>query len=51
MTWRKVELDEVTIPAPLLESSSSQKPVPVTPTPISEKVNDDDHGTSDQVIY
>ena len=24
---RKVELDEVTIPAPLLESSSSQKPV------------------------
>ena len=44
------ELDEVTIPAPLLESSSSQKPVPVTPTPISEEVNDDDHGTSDQVI-
>ena len=33
---RKVELDEVTVPAPLLESSSSHKSVPVTPTPISE---------------
>ena len=50
MSGRKVELDEVTVPAPLLESSSSQKPVPVTPTPISEEVNDDDHETSDQVI-
>ena len=50
MSGRKVELDEVTIPTPLLESSSSQKSVPVTPTPISEEVNDDDHGTSDQVI-
>ena len=49
MSGRKVELDEVTVPAPLLESSSSQKPVPVTPTPISEEVNDDDHVTSDQV--
>ena len=45
---RKVELDEVTVPAPLLESSSSQKSVLVTPTPISEEVNDDDHRTSDQ---
>ena len=43
MSGRKVELDEVTVPAPLLESSSSQKSVPVTPTPISEEVNDDDH--------
>ena len=34
---------------PLLEGSSSQKPVPVTSTPISEEVNDDDHETSDQV--
>ena len=50
MSGRKVELDEVTVPAPLLESSSSQKPVPVTSTPISEEVNDDDHGTSDQVV-
>ena len=49
MSGRKVELDEVTVPAPLLESSSSQKPVPVTPTPISEEANDDDHETSDQV--
>ena len=46
---RKVELDEVTVPAPLLESSSSQKSVSVTPTPISEEANDDDHITSDQV--
>ena len=49
VSGRKVELDEVTIPAPLLESSSSQKSVPVTPTPISEEANDDDHVTSDQV--
>ena len=49
VSGRKVELDEVTVPAPLLESSSSQKYVPVTPTPISEEANDDDHVTSDQV--
>ena len=49
MSGRKVELDQVTVPAPLLESSSSQKFVPVTPTPISEEANDDDHVTSDQV--
>ena len=49
MSGRKVELDEVTIPAPLLESSLSQKSVPVIPTPISEEVSDDDHETSDQV--
>ena len=50
MSGRKVELDEVYVPSSLLESSSSQKPVPVTPTPISEEVNDDDHETSDQVV-
>ena len=49
MSGRKVELDEVIVHAPLLESSSSQKLVPVIPTPISEEVNDDDHETSDQV--
>ena len=49
VSGRKVELDDVTIPAPLLESSSSQKSVPVTPTPIIEEANDDDHETSDQV--
>ena len=50
MSGRKVELDEVTVPAPLLESRSSQKPVSATPTPISEEVNDDDHETLDQVV-
>ena len=49
MSGRKVELDEVIIPSPELESSSSQKLVPVIPTPISEEANDDDHETSDQV--
>ena len=46
---RKVELDEVIVPSPELESSSSQKSVLVIPTPISEEANDDDHETSDQV--
>ena len=49
VSGRKVELDEVTVPAPLLESSTSQKTVSATPTPISEEANDDDHVTSDQV--
>ena len=49
VSGRKVELDEVTVPVPLLESSSSQKSVLVTTTPISEEANDDDHVTSDQV--
>ena len=49
MSGRKVELDEVTVPSPELESSSSQKSVPVIPTPISEEANDDDHVTLDQV--
>ena len=49
MSGGKVELDEVIVPSPLLESSSSQKSVLVIPTPISEEVNDDDHETSDQV--
>ena len=49
VSGRKVELDEVTIPAPLLESSTSQKTVSMTPTPVSEEANDDDHVTSDQV--
>ena len=48
MSGRKVELDEVTVPSPELESSSSQKLVPVIPTPISEEANDDDHETSEQ---
>ena len=49
MSGRKVEFDEVTVPSPELESSSSLKLVPVIPTPISEEANDDDHETSDQV--
>ena len=49
VSGRKVELDEVTVPAPLLECSSSQKSVPVSTTPISEEANDDDHVTLDQV--
>ena len=49
VSGRKVELDEVTVPAPLLESSSSQKSVQVIPTPVSEEANDDDHETSNQV--
>ena len=48
VSGRKVELDEVTVPTPLLESSSSQKTVSVTPTPVSEEANDNDHETSDQ---
>ena len=39
----------ITVPTPLLESSSTQKSVLVTPTPISEEANNDDHETSDQV--
>ena len=49
VSGRKLELDEVIVPSPELESSSSQKSVPVMPTPTSEEVNDDDHETSDQV--
>lgn len=49
MSGRKVELDEVIVPSPLLESSSSQKSVPMIPTSISEEANDDDHEASDQV--
>ena len=50
VSGRKVELDEVTVPSPELESSSSQKLVPVIPTPISEEANDDDHETSDMLL-
>ena len=46
---RKVELDEVIVHSPKLESCSSQKSIPVIATPISEEANDDDHETSNQV--
>ena len=49
VSGRKVELDEVTVPSPELENSSSLKSVPAITTPISEEANDDDHETSDQV--
>ena len=49
VSGRKVELDKVIVPSPLLESSSSQKSVHVTTTPTSDEANDNDHVTSDQV--
>ena len=49
VSGRKVELDEVIVPSLNLESTSSEKSVPVTPTQISEEANDEDHVTSDQV--
>ena len=51
VSGRKVELDEVTVPAPLLEISSSLKSVPVMLTPISEEVNDDDHESFGSSYY
>src|SRR6266511_1156001 len=49
VSGRKVELDEVIVPSLELESSTSEKTVPVMPTPTREEANDDDHETSDQV--
>ena len=45
----KVELDDVIVPSLELESSTSDKTIPVMPTPTREEANDDDHETSDQV--
>ena len=49
VSGRKVELDEVIVPSLELESSSSQKSVPMMPTLTREEDNDKDHETSDQV--
>ena len=49
MSGRKVELDEVIVPSLNLKTSSSEKSVPVMPTPTREEANDDDHETLDQV--
>ena len=49
MSGRKVELDEVIVPSLKLESSTSEKIVPMMPTPTREEANDDDHETSNQV--
>ena len=49
MSGRKVELDEVIVPSLELDSSSSQKTIPVMSTPSREEANDNDHETLDQV--
>ena len=49
MSGRKVELDEIIVTYLELESSSSQKLVPMMPTPTREEANDNGHETSDQV--
>ena len=49
MSGRKLELAEVIVPSPELESISSLKSVQVMLTSINEEVNDDDHEASDQV--
>ena len=49
VSGRKVELDEANVPSLELESSSSEKSVPVMPTPTREEANDDDHETLYQV--
>ena len=49
VSGRKVQLDEVIVPSPKLESSSSQKSVLVMSTPTREEANDNDHETLDQV--
>ena len=48
VSGRKVELDEVIVPSLNLESSTSEKSVPVMSTPTREEANDDSHETSDQ---
>ena len=48
VSGRKVELGEVIVPSLELESSTSEKSVPVMPTPTRVEANDD-HETSDQV--
>ena len=45
----RMELDEVIVPSLNLESSTSEKSVPVMPTPTREEANDHDHETSYQV--
>ena len=49
MSGKKVELHEVIVPYLKLKSSTSQKTIPVVPTPTREEANDDDYETSDQV--
>ena len=49
MSGRKIELVEVIVPTHNLESSSSEKSVPMMPTPTREEANDKDHETTYQV--
>ena len=49
MSGRKVVLDDLIVTSLNLESSSSEKSVPVMPTSTREEANDNDHETSDQV--
>ena len=49
MSGRKVELDEVIVPSLKLESSRTEKSIPMMPTPTKEETNDNDHETSNQV--
>ena len=49
VSGRKVEILDVIVPSLKLESSTSEKTVPVMPTPTSEEANDNDHETSYQV--
>ena len=49
MSGRNVELDEVIVPYHNLENSSSEKSIPMMPTPTGEEANDNDHETLDQV--
>ena len=49
VSGRKVELDEVITPSLESATSTSQKEVPVMPTPSGDEANDDNHETSDQV--
>ncbi|KAM0897712.1 hypothetical protein ACQ4PT_022392 [Festuca glaucescens] len=49
VTGRKVELDEVTEPSLVDQSSAVPEDVPVPPAPITEEANDNDHETSSEV--
>ena len=49
VSGRNVELDEVIVPYLNLENSSSEKSIPMMPTPTGEESNDKDHETTDQV--
>ncbi|KAK1697208.1 hypothetical protein QYE76_013905, partial [Lolium multiflorum] len=49
VTGRKVELDEVTEPSLVDQSSTVPEDVPVPPAPVTEEANDNDHETSSEV--